>query len=59
MTEQESILQGVSLGKKAMQSQIVELLESMKSKDKTDTDYSMSNVITIEEAINLVSRLGK
>lgn len=59
MSEQESLRQGILFGKRAMQSQVIELFEGMKSQDPTDAPYSMSNVITIQEAIQAVSSLGK
>jgi hypothetical protein len=54
MSEQDALRQGIMLGKQAMQNQIVSMFESMKSTDKTDTSYSMANVITIDEAIEAV-----
>jgi hypothetical protein len=59
MSEQESLRQGILFGKRAMQSQVIELFESMKSQNPTDAPYSMSNVITIQEAIQAVSSLEK
>lgn len=54
MSEQETLRQGVLMGKQVMQQHIIELFESMKSNDPTDTEYSLSNVITIAEAIQAV-----
>jgi len=59
MSEQESLRQGIMLGKQTMQSQVISMFESMKSTDKTDTDYSMANVITITEAIEAVKTITK
>lgn len=59
MSEQESLRQGIMLGKQAMQNQIVAMFESMKSTDKTDTSYSMANVITIDEAIQAIKNEQK
>jgi hypothetical protein len=59
MNEQESLRQGIMLGKQAMQNQIVAMFESMKSTDKTDTSYSMANVITIDEAIQAIKNEQK
>lgn len=59
MSEQETLRQGVVLGKQVMQNQVVEMFEAMKSNDPTDAPYSMSNVITIAEAIEAVKSMGK
>jgi hypothetical protein len=59
MSEQESLRQGIMLGKQTMQNQIVSMFESMKSSDKTDTAYSIANVITITEAIEAVKNVTK
>jgi hypothetical protein len=58
MSELKTLRQGVRLGKHVMQKQIIELFESMKSNDPTDTDYSIANVLTIAEAIEAVKKAG-
>lgn len=57
MSEQETLRQGVMLGKQVMQNQVIAMFESMKSNDPTDTEYSLSNVITISEAILAVQKM--
>lgn len=59
MNEQETLRQGVLFGKQVMQEQVIAMFEAMKSADPTDAPYSMSNVITIAEAIEVVKRLSK
>ena len=59
MSEQDSLRQGINLGKQTMQNQIISLFESMRSTDKTDTDYSIANVVTITEAIEAVKSITK
>lgn len=57
MSEQDTMRQGVLFGKRVMQEQVIAMFESMKSNDPTDTEYSLSNVITISEAILAVQKL--
>ena len=59
MSEQETLRQGIMLGKEAMKREVVAMFESMKSTDATDTSYSISNTLTISEAIEAVINLGK
>lgn len=59
MSEQETLRQGIMFGKQVMHDQVIALLESMKSTDRTDTDYSLSNVITIAEAIEAIKNMEK
>jgi hypothetical protein len=54
MTESETLAQGIRMGKKVMQEEVVAMFKSMKSNDATDTEYSMANVLTISEAIEAV-----
>ena len=57
MSEQDSMRQGVMFGKRAMLALAIQMFENMKSQDPTDTEYSMSNVITISEAIEALREL--
>jgi hypothetical protein len=59
MSEQETLRQGVMLGKEAMKQQVLAMFKSMKSTDKTDTAYSIANVITLDEAIQAVEQVEK
>jgi hypothetical protein len=59
MNEQETLRQGVLMGKHVMHEQVIEMFKSMKSNDPTDTEYSLSNVITIAEAIEAVKNMDK
>lgn len=57
MSEQDILRQGVLLGKQVMQTQVIAMFESLKSNDPTDTEYSLSNVITLSEAILAVEKM--
>ena len=57
MSEQDSMRQGVMFGKRAMLALAIQMFENMKSQDPTDTDYSLSNVITIADAIAALREL--
>jgi hypothetical protein len=59
MSELETLRQGVRLGKHVMHEQVIKMFKSMKSNDPTDTEYSLSNVITIAEAIQAVQNMEK
>jgi hypothetical protein len=59
VSEQDTMRQGILFGKRAMQAQVIQLFESMKSQDPTDTPYSIANVITIQEAIQAINSLEK
>lgn len=57
MNEQETLRQGITFGKRAMLELAIVMFEKMKSEDPTDTSYSMSNVLTIDEVINALKEL--
>lgn len=53
MSEEEKI-QFVSLGKQARDTELIKMFEGMKSRDTTDADYSLVNVLTISEVIKAI-----
>lgn len=55
MNEQEKV-QFVSLGKQVRDKELIEMFKGMKSKDATDADYSIANVLTIAEVISAIER---
>lgn len=58
MSENEAtLINGINMGKQVMKDQIIEMFEEMKSDDPTDTAYSLSNIIMIDEAINAIKSL--
>lgn len=58
MSDNEATLvQGINMGKQVMKDQILKMFEQMKSDDPTDTAYSLSNIIMIDEAIDAVRGL--
>lgn len=60
MSENEAtLINGINMGKQVMKDQIIEMFEEMKSDDPTDTAYSLSNIIMIDEAINAVRAMGE
>lgn len=59
MSESETLTLGVRMGKKVMQDEVIAMFKAMQSTDSTDTEYSLSNVITLKEAIAAVEQLGK
>ncbi|CAB4124023.1 hypothetical protein UFOVP45_103 [uncultured Caudovirales phage] len=57
MSEQEALRQGIMFGKRAMLELSIMMFEKMKSQDPTDTPYSISNTLTIDEVINALREL--
>lgn len=57
MSEQETMRQGIMFGKRAMLALAVTMFEGMKSQDPTDTSYSISNTLTIDEVIKALKEL--
>lgn len=57
MTEEEK-LDFVNAGKAARSKEIVDMFKAMRSHDRTDTDYSIANVLTIAEAIKAVEEVA-
>lgn len=59
MTETETLATGIRMGKQVMRDEVISMFKDMKSSDATDTEYSMANVITLQEAITAVENMGK
>lgn len=57
MSEEEK-LQYVNAGKAARSKEIVDMFKAMRSKDNTDTDYSIANVLTISEVIKAIEEVA-
>lgn len=57
MSEQDTMRQGVMFGKRAMLELAITMFEKMKSQNPTDTSYSISNVMTIDEVIEALKEL--
>lgn len=56
MSEEEK-LHFVNAGKSARDKEIIDMFKAMRSKDNTDTDYSIANVLTIGEVIKAIEEM--